>query len=43
MDEREATGSDSKGRFVVKQRRGEILWSVVLGVLAAVLTIVFLY
>ena len=42
MDKREATGSDSKGRFVVKHKRGEILWSIVLGVLAAALTIVIL-
>ncbi len=43
MDRREATGKDSQGRFELKHQRGEILWSMVLGVLAAVLTIVLLY
>ncbi|KKM94135.1 hypothetical protein LCGC14_1201380 [marine sediment metagenome] len=42
MDKRQETGRDSKGRFVVKQQRGEILWSIVLGVLAATLTIIIL-
>ncbi len=42
MDKRQETGRDSNGRFVVKQQRGEILWSIVLGVLAATLTIIIL-
>lgn len=42
VDNREKTGRDSRGRFVVKQQRGEILWSMVLGVLAAFLTIIML-
>ncbi len=42
VDDREETGRDSRGRFVVKQQRGEILWSIVLGVLAAALTIIIL-
>ena len=43
MDKREATGRDSKGYFVLKHQRGEILWSMVLGVLAAALTVFILY
>ncbi len=42
MDRREVLGRDSKGNFVEKQQKSEIIWSIVLGVLAAVLTVFIL-